>query len=366
VKILIAGDWHSEVHEEVISKALQSLGHIVEEFKWSKYFSAKASGISGIAQWLWLRIQNKYLFGPQVKKVNNELIKVSLLINPDSIFIYRGSHIFPSTIKKLTLLHPKAAIIGYNNDDPFSPSYPWWIWRHFKRAVPFYDMVMAYRISNIKELLDVGAKSALLWRSWFDAKVHAKPNLTIQDSEIYGCQVIFVGHYENDGRLEALDKLAGAGVKVKIFGPYKNMGSSGWYSQLERSSNLKHLAPTHYLKTAEYVKAISSADIALCFLSKLNRDTYTRRCFEIPAIGTALFSEYSSDLASLFLEGQEVEFFRNNEELVRKVIEYLGNKEKLKLLALNGHQRVLDDSHDSLGRAKELEKNIVEIKNNKS
>jgi spore maturation protein CgeB len=128
------------------------------------------------------------------------------------------------------------------------------------------------------------------------------------------------------------------------------LGGSGWDKPLRGSSALQRFAPTSYLESSEYVKALCATKIALCFLSKLNRDTYTRRCFEIPATGAALFSEYSPDLASLFVEGKEVEFFRCGEELVEKTEFYLGNPERLEALRLAGMRRVTSDGHDVLSR----------------
>ena len=88
--------------------------------------------------------------------------------------------------------------------------------------------------------------------------------------------------------------------------------------------------------------------IALCFLSKLNKDTYTRRCFEIPAIGSALFSEYSEYLANLFIDGTEAVFFRNQNELVEKVTYYLNHKDELEEIRKRGTERVSRDGHEYL------------------
>ena len=47
------------------------------------------------------------------------------------------------------------------------------------------------------------------------------------------------------------------------------------------------------------------------FFSRLNRDTYTRRCFEIPAAGTLMLCDYSDHAATLFAPGREADFFRD-------------------------------------------------------
>ncbi|WGU68927.1 glycosyltransferase [Capnocytophaga canimorsus] len=45
------------------------------------------------------------------------------------------------------------------------------------------------------------------------------------------------------------------------------------------------------------------------FLSKLNNDQYTRRCFEIPACGTMMLSERTPTLQEFYTENEEIVFF---------------------------------------------------------
>jgi spore maturation protein CgeB len=104
----------------------------------------------------------------------------------------------------------------------------------------------------------------------------------------------------------------------------------------------------------EYNLALCGAKVALVFLSKLNRDTYTRRTFEIPGSGTAMLSEYTDDLAELFKEGSEIEFFRNPEQMLQKISSYLGDEKRRHSIAKSGHDRVLADGHDVVSRMKQV------------
>jgi spore maturation protein CgeB len=104
----------------------------------------------------------------------------------------------------------------------------------------------------------------------------------------------------------------------------------------------------------EYCKVISGAKIALSFLSKINRDTYTRRNFQIPAVQTFMLSEYSEDLASLFAEGEEAEYFRSREELLEKVGFYLRNEFARNRIARKGHERLVAGGHDVTSRMRDF------------
>ena len=171
--------------------------------------------------------------------------------------------------------------------------------------------------------------------------------LTTEESRRYDSDVVFAGHYEPDGRLELLCDLVRAGVRVRLFGP-------DWNKPIQSHPELRCLMPVKSLRGDDYTKALCAAKIALCFLSKLNRDTYTRRCFEIPACGVLLLSEHSEDIESLFTEGTEADFFRDRTELLAKVRFYLSHPDVRRQVAQAGRVRVEADNHDVVSRMRQV------------
>lgn len=343
MKILVVGDGRSNIHEVAVVAAFKELGHEVAPFYWHSYFKRR--------NWLtqfWKKVQNKFLIGPTINRLNRDLTKKAVEFGPKLIFIYRGTHVKPRTLIGLKRVLPECEVFGYNNDDPFAIGHPPWLWRHFMKCVPIYDVVFAYRNRNLDDFLRIGAKRVELLRSWFLPELHK----SIGVNPNYKAECMFVGHYEGDGRAECLEALILAGVKLKLYGPYNGLKEFGWDIPISKSKVLQLLLPVTYLSGKEYVKAISSTSIALCFLSKLNKDTYTRRCFEIPAIGSVLFSEYSDDLATMFIDGEEAVFFRSKEELVDKVKYYLSHEDHLHRIRENGLSRVIRDGHDIYSRLK--------------
>jgi len=340
MKILVAGDGHSAIHEVAVADAFKQLGHQVEPFYWYAYFNAFNPFVRA-----WRRLQNKFLLGPILNKVNSDFFNKSVDFKPGLIFIYRGTHITYKTIKKIKLKFPHCLVYGYNNDDPFSEEYPFWIWRHFLNSVPLYDIVFAYRHHNLADFVRVGAKHVELLRSWFIPRINRPVRLSRRDSNAYESDVVFIGHYEDDGRMECLEEIVKAGIKLRLFGPPYE-----WDHRLAKSTVLKDFAPVRLIWNEEYNKVICGSKIALCFFSKLNRDTYTRRCFEIPAAGTLLLSEYSEDLSSIYRAGKEADFFRDKGELMKKVKLYLNDRKLRDHVASNGFHRVKEDGHDVVSR----------------
>jgi spore maturation protein CgeB len=244
---------------------------------------------------------------------------------------------------------PSVTCVGYNNDDPFAPGQPSWLWRHFLASLPAYDLVLAYRHHNVTDFLKAGAKQVRLLRSWFVPERNHPVALSAGEQARFGCDVVFVGHYEPDQRLGYLEEVVKQGLSLKLYGP-----GYDWDPVIARSPWLTHLRPVRLVWGEEYNQALCGAKVALCFFSKLNRDTYTRRCFEIPATGTLMLAEYSDDLASLYREGQEADFFRSKEELVSKLQYYVKDQGRRESVALAGRRRVLADGHDVLSRMKDV------------
>jgi spore maturation protein CgeB len=185
-----------------------------------------------------------------------------------------------------------------------------------------------------------------LLRSYFVRELHHRiPDV---GNSPHLCDVAFVGHWEADGREAYIQSLAEErSIKMRLYGTLWQRAPN--YGILEKA-----LGIVRSVNDAEYNLVLNSCKIALVFLSRLNNDTYTRRCFEIPAAGAFMLSEYTDDLNSLFREGVEAEYFRDREELLSKVKYYLAHDDARRKIAEAGHARVLRDGHEALDRAKQI------------
>lgn len=335
MKILVVGDGHSAIHEVAVVDAFKKLAHEVEPFYWQPYFNSTNPVVR-----LWRRIQNKLLIGPTINRLNRDLFKKAVEFDPGLIFIYRGTHVTPHTLIKLKLALPKCNQFGYNNDDPFASGHPFWLWRNFMKCVPLYDFVFAYRKHNIPEYSHLGAKKVELLMPWFlpEKDIPRKQGETIEKKY----DIVFVGHYEGDERVEYLKRISESNFTFGLFGPDWDRAPEYDWLQLYR--------PVLPVRGNLYRETLISANIALCFLSSLNRDTYTRRCFEIPAMGVFMLCQYSDDLSKLFEDGVDAVFFRNPEEMMEKIVYYLKHDSLRDQIAANGRARVVRDNHDIISR----------------
>lgn len=341
MKILIVGDFSYNIYEQAFFDSFSDLGEDVFKFSWSGYFKEfQKKGVSLnflIFKTLFYKLQYKFSFGPTIRKINNDLICFTKKEKPDLVFIYRGIFIYPGTIKEIK--RGGSFVFGYNNDDPFSKKYPFYFWRHFLKGIKFYDYLFAYRIKNIDDYKKIGYNNVSLLRSYY-----------IKNSNIFNNKknndVVFVGHFEDDKRDEYLKFLFENGIDIKIF------GDSSW----KKSNHFSFFKEKGILFNAvyspDYEKTLNSSKICLVFLSKMNNDTYTRRCFEIPAARSMMLSEYSDDICSLFLPQKEFDYFKSKEDLLNKVRFYLDNEEKRESMILACCDRLVSDGHEVSDRVK--------------
>jgi spore maturation protein CgeB len=352
MKILVAADGQgAEIYADALAGGFAALGHTVHRFAWRGFFydypyKPMGQGWWERLRWVWYRAQNKFMVGPALWALNRALLRQCRAEQPDLLFVYRGTHVWPGTLRAIKTLG--VVVFGYNNDDPFGEQYARYMWRHFVGALPHYDHVFAYRAKNLDDYVRVGvsAEKTSLLRSYY---VAARNYPTPLD-ETLRADVTFVGHFEPDGRDAALLALLRAGVRVRLCGTLWEQ--SPLYAELLAALGVDTIRP---LYGAEYNLALNAARIGLVFLSKLNHDTYTRRCFEIPATGACMVSEYTDDLArNLFTPDEEAVYFKNTEELVDKVQHLLANPEVCARIGAAGRARLLADGHEVTDRARQV------------
>ncbi|KAA3603977.1 MAG: hypothetical protein D8M57_16285 [Candidatus Scalindua sp. AMX11] len=342
MKIVIAGNWHWFQYEEAFATALCELGHQVIPFRVSKFFD----GLMG-------KQQNAVpIPGTALLRLNRTLMKLVFKERPNIFLAWRCTHVLPSTIKAINTTSVITA--SYNNDDPFGPrahgNVPWhhyllWFW--YLRSLKHYQRNFFYRQVNVDEAQTVGAMHADVLKPYFIPWKDRPVQLSKVEMSRFGCDVVFVGHYEPDNRVKYFQALVQSGLSVKLF------GGKYWIPNV-LGSLYSYFAPIVPAEGDNYAKALCGAKVCLCFLSKLNRDTYTRRCFEIPACGRVMLAERTTDLMSMFKEDEEACFFSSNEELVEKSRWLLANPERRERIAQAGLRRVWADGHDVKSRAAEF------------
>lgn len=350
-KILVVGDWRWPWYQEACAAALEELGHEVIRFGWSERFESaerQPATIRPLAR-LMVRLQARALCGPLISGIRRHLVATAARHQPSVVFFYNVQLIDAGTVRAMRRAAPQAVFCQYANDNPFSAHAAAGWWRHFIASVPLFDVHFAYREEDIGEFMRHGATRVHLLRSYF-IPADDYPLRADERDPRFACDVVFAGHYEQDGRLQALESLARAGLKLHLFG-------NGWDRPIQKlgaGSPLRAHLPVSMAYRADYRQAICGAKVALCFLSSLNRDTYTRRNFQIPAMGVAMVSQHTDDLARLFQPDIEAAFFKSGAELGEKVAWLVQDGAVRRQLAEAGASRVRRDGHDVRSRMAEM------------
>ncbi|MDF0546233.1 glycosyltransferase [Sphingobium sp. H39-3-25] len=234
-----------------------------------------------------------------------------------------------------TLRRAARRIAVFNQDNPFSAR-DGNRWRLFRKALPDYDLYITPRQSNVVEGQRAGARQIL--RVWFSADeiAHQPIALTAQDQARFACDVAFVGTWMPE-RGPLMRDLIERGVPLRIYGP-----------RWQKAPEFPQIAPFVHqgeLKGADYVKAILAARISLALLSKGNRDLHTTRSLEIPAIGSLLCGERTSEHQALYEEGTEAVFWDDAAECATLCAALLADEPRRSAMAQAGHSRALANRH---------------------
>lgn len=333
MRILVVGDFAYDHQEPSFCRALRGAGASVEELRVWKPWRVLDAG---------RRAQFKYVVGPEILRANARLVAMCARVRPHVVLAWRTPWLYPAAVKRLQRLGSR--LVLYNNDDPFGPDRHFPIWRAFRNLIPLADACFAYRSVNVDEYRAAGARRVSILRSYYDPAVHRRIALTAEGRRAFDADVTFVGHHEHDGRTDALEALMDAGLRVRVFG-------GGW-ERLGANPRWRHLLPIKEVFGDDYARALSATKIGLVFLSKRNRDEYTRRCFEIPAVGTMMLAPRTPELLSLFTEDVETAYYSNTSELVEKACLYASDERLRARVSHQGHVRCLADGHDALSRAR--------------
>lgn len=331
-KIIIAGDWSWDHCEKAFSNSLKSHGFDVIPFVFKKGSLNKISQL----------IPTNF----STKAFKNSLMALCLKEKPDYIFLWNATHISSRTI---TLLKNEGVkIITYSNDDPYTrqnkPLAQFFLWRYFLKYIEHSNFHFVYRPINLIESKKYTKSITHLLPPYFIPEVLSETQLSIEEKNRFSCDVVFIGHYENDYRSEYIESIYDNDIKIKVFG-------TGWNEKAPTRFKAK-FGKIERLDQVNYFKSLNASKICLSFLSKWNRDVYTRRCFEIPASGNLLLCESNDVIKNFFIEDQEAVFFETKEEMLKKIEWLISNPHLIDKISKAGQERVNKDGHDIKSRVR--------------
>lgn len=334
IHILFVGAGNYPIYEKAFYEAAKKIEGVHASLFVSKPYFEK------IRNSYFRRFEDKYAFGYTINKINQSLLEMCRKEKPDIVFLYSCRHITPGTIRRLK--QSGLYIACYNNDDPYTGFHKPYFWRYWRTAVKYCDITYVYRKSNIEKSRLAGAKESKILRSYY-----------IEESNYFiperkglrkTADVLFLGHREHDEREDFILELAKNKISVGIpnIKEWDDFGIDNEF--IVKLDNARE----------DYNVLVNQSKICLVFLSKINNDTYTRRCFEIPAAKTMMLSAYTDDLASLFRANEEIVFFNSKDDLVKKTKYYLSHDVERERIAIGGYRRIQTDGHEAVDRVKEI------------
>jgi hypothetical protein len=250
-KIIIVGAWRWPFYEEVFANALIENNIEVFQFSSSEFFKGRFGRIQAFLPFPWLRML----------ELNKKIVEISKTVSPHYVLFWRQTHIFPSTLKKISDLGIRT--ISYNNDDPFGPmmhgNVPWhhhFLWYWYLKCLSLFEFNFFYRSINCTEAKLFGAKHVDLLLPYFIPDRDHKVKLTQSERSLYETDVVFVGHYEPDGREKSIRALVVSGLKVKVWG-------GKYWSKSVLGNIYDELAPILPVEGKKYTKALCGAKICL-------------------------------------------------------------------------------------------------------
>lgn len=326
IKILHIGDFRFDFYDESLFNEFKKSNSLsTDKLEICKYFHSYK--YDNFLEKAYFSIQNRYKFGPVINKINSDILDKIKFDNYDLVFIWRGVHIKPETLIQIRNIKKNIVIFGYNNDSTFSRKHPAWLFYLLKRQIPYYDHFYSYKESDVLMYEKNGCASSIFLPTFDPSRTYPIKNA------IKKFDVVFVGHYENDGRDILILNLIKLGLNVALHG-------QGWAKSthyIELKDKLGDINPAY----ENYNEILNSGKIALNLLSKSNNDTYTRRSLEIPSTRTAMLAPLTSKHTEWFKPDLEAFYFKSYEEIPGLIIDLTNKPSKVNSVAEAGYKKVM-------------------------
>lgn len=342
MKILLIGDTQPHALEAIYHRLFLERGH---EVRW---WNNKA-----VPRW-WRRGSWWHLSRPErsifdaVASIG--FYRVALSWKPDVLFVPKGENIHSYAIRRV-LEKTKARLVIAYPDHPFKADQTSMnVLRNLKRTSLFY----IWGKFLIEPLCAAGCRRVEYLPFGFDPVFYPADGIvTEQDRQRYGCDILFVGTWDEERQRSLLPL---AEFDLGIWGP-------GWVEHCPRDHPLRAKVRGGALYLGEMVKAFRCAKLCFNHLRLHNGSAHNQRTMEITGVGGGVMvvRRTAEQARELFREGEEILCFESDEELVETVREAVtGPQARLGAMAEAAKARVFRE-HLWSQRADKIVEDLAEL-----
>jgi hypothetical protein len=261
--------------------------------------------------------------GPVIKAINDFILRNLPSEHYDLVWIDKAVFITKDTTSVIRATSSK--LVHYTPDTAFYGNRS----KMFYESMNYYDHLITTKTFEWPNYsARVPASKIILITQGFDSDIH-KPLVNFENKKN---RVAFVGLCEKS-REEIVQRLIDNKIHVVLAG-------NKWENFIKKNINNPFLDfKGRSLWNEDYSSLISTSYFSLGLLSKRFPELHTTRSFEIPACGTALLTEKNDETSSFFSD-EEVIFYKDPHEMVKKIKYYQDHVDELKKLTDNGLMKV--------------------------
>ena len=325
-----------------LAQSFRKLGHVLIEVDAEDFMP-----------WRWNSVPSRAmrrLCAPMLISDYNRAVEIRARASVfDFVLVFKGMYLKESTLAVLRALGKPV----YN----FYPDVSYWDHGPFiPRALKYYDCVFTTKSFHGKNEIEVfKIKEMIHTRHGFDPEVHRPIKLSRSQKDYYDCDVSFVGCWSPEKEQIISSILVHRNnIKIIIYGIGWQYARRGFKKALG-----KNLRPSAFGDELAIIYNASKVNLGLLSTAVGKpdiSDKTTARTFQIPASGSAMLHQDTSEVRTYFVPEKEIMLFSGESDLLIKLDRMLSDNFFRESIKLAGYQRCINDSYDYSAAAKTIVK----------
>lgn len=262
---------------------------------------------------------SKYIFHARRDRMFTGMVNN---LKPQLIFIIGFPPLAPEVLLEAK---KKSILVGWDTGNPMDLE-------DVIETVFNYNFIFSISRYSVNELRKQNLENTFFLPHGVDSNLYRKLNLSPKEARPYQCDIGFIGSWYEIRQI-ILENLVD--FDLGIWGPR-------WKYKKRENKSLYPFVKGKGLFKGEVVKLYNTAKINLNINAwyGVMQSGMNMRVFEVPACNGFLMTDYDEELSDFFQVGEDVETFRDIEELRDKIKFYLREENIREKVALRGYEKV--------------------------